>query len=297
VFVNAPDDTDEAAFNRKLFMARRRAEKAREVADPAFYVPSLSAVTLVYKGMVMPQHLVEFYPDLADERVEASVASSTSASRPTRCRSGGWRIRSASSRTTARSTPSRATATGRWRAARWRSRRCCPTWREVRRCVDARLGFAEPRQHARGAADGRHGSAARDAHADAAGLAVARHTWTPDLRAFYEFYAMHMEPWDGPAGIVLTDGRYAACTLDRNGLRPARWVHRRPHLTIASEVGVWDYKPEHVVAKGKLGPGEMIAVDLHARRAARHATTSTTLKRAPSVQAVAQAGRALPEPT
>ena len=64
----------------------------------------------------------------------------------------------------------------------------------------------------------------------------------PDLKAFYEYYATHMEPWDGPAGIVLTDGRYVCCTLDRNGLRPARWViTENRHITIASEAGVWDY--------------------------------------------------------
>jgi glutamate synthase (NADPH/NADH) large chain len=85
----------------------------------------------------------------------------------------------------------------------------------------------------------------------------------PDLKAFYEYYATHMEPWDGPAGIVLTDGRYACCTLDRNGLRPARWViTKNRHITIASEAGVWDYLPEDVVKKGKLGPGEMLALDL-----------------------------------
>ena len=85
----------------------------------------------------------------------------------------------------------------------------------------------------------------------------------PDLKAFYEYYATHMEPWDGPAGIVLTDGRYACCTLDRNGLRPARWViTKNRHITIASEAGVWDYNPEDVVKKGKLGPGEMLALDL-----------------------------------
>ena len=84
-----------------------------------------------------------------------------------------------------------------------------------------------------------------------------------DLRAFYEYYSVHMEPWDGPAGIVFTDGRYAACTLDRNGLRPARFViTRNRFLTIASETGVWDYAPEDVVRKGKLGPGDMIALDL-----------------------------------
>ena len=83
-----------------------------------------------------------------------------------------------------------------------------------------------------------------------------------------------MEPWDGPAGIVLTDGRYAACTLDRNGLRPARFViTRNRHLTIASETGVWDYAPEDVVRKGKLGPGRDAGArpaDRHAARDARH---------------------------
>ncbi|RYZ66639.1 MAG: glutamate synthase large subunit, partial [Proteobacteria bacterium] len=85
----------------------------------------------------------------------------------------------------------------------------------------------------------------------------------PDLRAFYEYYAAHMEPWDGPAGVVLTDGRYVGCTLDRNGLRPARFViTKNRHLTIASEIGVWDYAPEDVVRKGRMGPGQMLALDL-----------------------------------
>jgi glutamate synthase (NADPH/NADH) large chain len=72
-----------------------------------------------------------------------------------------------------------------------------------------------------------------------------------------------MEPWDGPAGIVLTDGRYAACCLDRNGLRPARYVMTKDrHITVASEIGVYDYDEKDVVSKGRLGPGEMLAVDL-----------------------------------
>jgi glutamate synthase (NADPH) large chain len=89
----------------------------------------------------------------------------------------------------------------------------------------------------------------------------------PDLRAFYEYNSMHLEPWDGPAGIVLTDGRYAACVLDRNGLRPARYVITEDrHLTIASEIGVYDYAPEQVVAKGRMRPGEMLAVDVETGR-------------------------------
>jgi glutamate synthase (NADPH/NADH) large chain len=91
----------------------------------------------------------------------------------------------------------------------------------------------------------------------------AAEDFDPDVRAFYEFFDCLMEPWDGPAGIVLTDGRYAACCLDRNGLRPARYVITGDrHITIASEVGVYDYEETDVVAKGRLGPGEMLAVDL-----------------------------------
>ncbi|MDH3441922.1 MAG: glutamate synthase large subunit, partial [Gammaproteobacteria bacterium] len=91
----------------------------------------------------------------------------------------------------------------------------------------------------------------------------AMDTLDPDVRAFYEFFDCQMEPWDGPAGIVLTDGRYAACCLDRNGLRPARYVITKDrHITIASEIGVYDYDPADVVQKGRLGPGEMLAVDL-----------------------------------
>jgi len=84
----------------------------------------------------------------------------------------------------------------------------------------------------------------------------------PDMRAWLEYASMHMEPWDGPAGVVLTDGRYASCVLDRNGLRPARYVITRDrHITLASEIGVYDYDPEDVVAKGRVKPGQMFAVD------------------------------------
>ena len=72
----------------------------------------------------------------------------------------------------------------------------------------------------------------------------------PELRAFFDFNSMHMEPWDGPAGIVMSDGRFAACNLDRNGLRPARYVITKDKLiTCASEVGIWDYQPDGEVVE------------------------------------------------
>ena len=87
-------------------------------------------------------------------------------------------------------------------------------------------------------------------------------TMDMDLRAFYEFYSQHMEAWDGPAGLVIQDGRYAVCMLDRNGLRPSRWVTtKNGYITVASEIGTWDYQPEDVIAKGRVGPGQMLVID------------------------------------
>lgn len=100
-----------------------------------------------------------------------------------------------------------------------------------------------------------------------------------DLRAFFDFNSMHMEPWDGPAGIVMSDGRYAACNLDRNGLRPARYVITKDKLiTCASEVGIWDYQPDEVVEKGRVGPGELMVIDTRSGRILHSAETDNDLK-------------------
>lgn len=101
----------------------------------------------------------------------------------------------------------------------------------------------------------------------------------PELRSFFDFNSMHMEPWDGPAGIVMSDGRYAACNLDRNGLRPARYVITKDKLiTCASEVGIWDYQPDEVVEKGRVGPGELMVIDTRAGRILHSAETDDDLK-------------------
>ena len=91
-----------------------------------------------------------------------------------------------------------------------------------------------------------------------------------ELKAFYEFNSMHMEPWDGPAGVVMTNGRLVACALDRNGLRPARYVITNDRIiTLASEIGIWDYTPDEVIEKGRVGPGEMLAVDTYTGKVLR----------------------------
>jgi glutamate synthase (NADPH/NADH) large chain len=263
VFVTNVDDVDEASFNRRLFLARRRTEKALEQRDPAFYMPSLSASTIVYKGMVMPQYLPEFFPDLADERMESSVAVfhqrfSTNTlpqwrlSHPYRYLAHNGEINTISGNRN-------------WAVARGPMFRSplLPDLSDIQPLVSLSGSDSQTLDNMlevllAGGLD--------VLHAMRLLVPPAWHsvdTIDPDLRAFYEFYSPHMEPWDGPAGIVLTDGRYAACTLDRNGLRPARWVITRDrHFTIASEIGVWDYRPEDVIKKGKMGPGEMLALDL-----------------------------------
>src|SRR5271168_3468265 len=263
LFVNASSDLDEAAFNRKLFLARRRTEKILEASDPAFYVPSLSASTIVYKGMVMPQHLAQFYPDLKDPRMEASVV--VFHQRFSTNTLPQWRLAHPYRYLAHNGEINTVQGNRSWAVARGPLFRSpvLPDLTDVLPVVSLTGSDSQSLDNMlevllMGGLDPMH-----------AMRMLVPPAWQsvdmidPDLKAFYEYYATHMEPWDGPAGIVLTDGRYACCTLDRNGLRPARWViTKNRHITIASEAGVWDYNPEDVVKKGKLGPGEMLALDL-----------------------------------
>ncbi len=263
LFVNCRiADIDDASFNRKLFLARRRTEK-QLAADPMFYVPSLSASTIVYKGMVMPEHLAEFYLDLADPRLEASVA--VFHQRFSTNTLPQWRLAHPYRFVAHNGEINTIEGNRQWALARAPVLRSplLPDLSDIMPLVSLTGSDSQSLDNMvelllMGGLDVMH---ALRLLIPPAWQSVD--TLDADLRAFYEFYSAHMEPWDGPAGVVLTDGRYAACTLDRNGLRPARFViTKNRHLTIASEIGVWDYKPEDVVRKGKLGPGEIVALDL-----------------------------------
>ena len=261
VFVNAPERMPRGRFNRRLFLARRRAEN--RLGDTDTYVASLSSVTISYKGMVMPDALPEFYPDLRDERLESSVCVfhqrfSTNTmpqwrlAQPFRFLAHNGEIN------TIQSNRNWAQA----RAKNFRSDKLDDTsdldpiislTGSDSSSLDNMLEVMR--------AGGMDVIQAMRILLPPAWQAVT--DFDPDVRAFYEFFDCQMEPWDGPAGIVLTDGRYAACCLDRNGLRPARYVITKDrHITVASEIGVYDYEEKDVVSKGRLGPGEMLAVDL-----------------------------------
>ncbi|MDP2573875.1 glutamate synthase large subunit [Vibrio penaeicida] len=261
VFISAPAGWRERDIERRLYIARRRIEKQIQ-DDDDFYICSLSTQVIVYKGLCMPADLPRFYLDLADLRMESAICLfhqrfSTNTqprwplAQPFRYLAHNGEIN---------------TIEGNRQWARARAYKFSSP-------LLPDLQSAAPFVNETGS-----DSSSLDNMLDlflAGGMDVFRAmrmlvppAWQnhpdmdPDLRAFYDFNSKHMEPWDGPAGIVLSDGRYAACNLDRNGLRPARYVITKDNLiTLASEVGIWDYTPDEVSEKGRVGPGELLVID------------------------------------
>jgi glutamate synthase (NADPH/NADH) large chain len=261
VFFNGPFGWGSKDLERRLYMVRRRVEK-RVTDDADFYIASLSNLVTVYKGLCRPKDLSHFYPDLADIRMQAAICLfhqrfSTNTlprwqlAQPFRYLAHNGEIN---------------TINGNRQWVRSRSYK-------LRSPLLPDMSEAAPFVNTSGS-----DSSSLDNMLDlflAGGMDLFRAfrllippAWQnhpnmdEDLRAFYDFNSMHMEPWDGPAGIVMSDGRFAACGLDRNGLRPARYVVTKDGLiTLASEVGIWDYEPDEVLEKGRVGPGELLVID------------------------------------
>ncbi|WP_434340061.1 glutamate synthase large subunit [Motilimonas cestriensis] len=261
IFINAPTGWRASDLQRRLYLVRRRIEK-RINDDDDFYIASLSNQVVIYKGLVMPEDLPTFYLDLADIRMETSICLfhqrfSTNTSprwplaQPFRLLAHNGEIN---------------TIEGNRQWAKARSYKFgSPLLPDMQ--------DAAPFVNTSGS-----DSSSLDNMVElflAGGMDLFRAfrlvvppAWQKhpsmddDLKAFYDFNSMHMEPWDGPAGIVMTDGRFAGCGLDRNGLRPARYVITKDNfITLASEVGIWDYQPDEVVEKGRVGPGELFVID------------------------------------
>jgi glutamate synthase (NADPH/NADH) large chain len=262
VFVAPAASMDQQSFHRALFLARRRAEK-RLAEDESFYVVTLSAFTLGYKAMVLPGLLPECYPDLKRADLIASVVSFHQ--RFSTNTAPAWKLAQPFRYLAHNGEINTIEGNRNWalaRAHKWRSPAI--DFRELNPIVSLEGSDSQSLDNMLEVliAGGMDVLQAMRVLIPPATHALEHKD--PDLAAFYEYHGLATEPWDGPAGIVIVDGRYAACTLDRNGLRPARWMLSEDrHLTIASETGVWDCPVERIVAKGKLGPGEMIAVDLY----------------------------------
>tara|TARA_B100000446_G_scaffold33953_3_gene29440 strand:+ start:570 stop:5021 length:4452 start_codon:yes stop_codon:yes gene_type:complete len=261
LFIEAEKDFSEQELTAALFMARRKAEKRLE-DDSSFYIASLSASVVSYKGLMMPVDIPKFFLDLANPELETAIC--VFHQRFSTNTTPQWPLAQPFRMLAHNGEINTVMGNRNWSVARTPkfTSELLPQLDEVTPLVN-RTGSD---------------SSSLDNMVEillTGGMELHRAVrmlvppaWQnvehmdPDLRAFYEYNSMHVEPWDGPAGLVITDGRYAVCTLDRNGLRPSRWVITKDgFITVASEVGTYDYQPEDVVAKGRLGPGQILSVD------------------------------------
>jgi len=278
IYVNAPDDMDEATFERHLYVARRRTEKALATNDSEFYVPSLSSRVISFKGLVLPENLPVFYKDLNDDTLESATA--VFHQRFSTNTWPQWRLAQPFRYLAHNGEINTVQGNRNWSVARGHKFETpLLPMEDIRPLVSLSGSDSNSMDNMLEAllAGGMDIFQAMRLLVPPAWQNIEN--MDPDLRAFYEYSSMHMEPWDGPAGIVLTDGRYVGCTLDRNGLRPARYVITKDrHITIASEIGVYDYETDEVVAKGRLKPGQMLAVDTDSGELLTPATIDDLLK-------------------
>jgi glutamate synthase domain-containing protein 2/glutamate synthase domain-containing protein 1/glutamate synthase domain-containing protein 3 len=252
---------DQDAFERKLYVIRRLIERS---AGTELAIPSFSSRTLVYKGMLTAPQLPRYYTDLRDPRLASRLALVHS--RFSTNTFPSWTL----------AHPFRMTAhNGEINTLRGNA-----NWMRARESQLASELFGDDLQKVMpviqpDASD----SAALDnvlellvlsgrsiPHAMMMMIPEAYRTrkdLDADVKGFYDFHSCLLEPWDGPAAVVFTDGKLAGATLDRNGLRPGRWIQdTEGYVVLASEAGVLTVAPEHVQRKGRLAPGKMFLLDL-----------------------------------
>jgi glutamate synthase domain-containing protein 2/glutamate synthase domain-containing protein 1/glutamate synthase domain-containing protein 3 len=266
VLIAAADEVeDQDAFERKLYVIRRVIEKA---AGPDVSFPSFSSRTMVYKGMLTAPQLPRYFTDLRDPRLASRLALVHS--RFSTNTFPSWEL----------AHPYRMIAHN----GEVNTLRGNINWMRARESQLASDLFGEdlekviPVVRANGSDSAIFDnvlellvlSGREIPHAVMMMIPEAYRTRTdldPDVKGFYDFHSCLMEPWDGPAAVVFTDGRLAGAVLDRNGLRPGRWIQdTEGYVVLASEAGVMTVAPEHVQRKGRLSPGKLFLVDLEQGR-------------------------------
>ncbi|WP_278493066.1 glutamate synthase large subunit [Acinetobacter gyllenbergii] len=261
ILVNCPMGLTEVEFNRKLFLARRRAEQQLQ-NDPLFYVTTLATTVISYKGLMMPAAIADFYTDLADARLTSHIVvfhqrfSTNTLPR--------WPLAQPFRYLAHNGEINTITANRNWALARTPKfeNPLLPGLTELNPIVNRTGSDSSSLDNMLEILVGGGMDLFRALRMLVPPAWQNVETLDADLRAFYEFNSKHMEAWDGPAGLVIQDGRHAICMLDRNGLRPARWViTKNDYITLASEIGVWGYEPEDVVSKGRVGPGQILVID------------------------------------
>jgi len=267
LLVARPAGDGEEGFERRLYRVRRRAEadfsRWADGRDDV-HVVSFSARTMVYKGLMLAPQLGAFYGDLRDpefgtaaviyhQRYSTNTTPSWRRAQPFRLLAHNGEINTLQGNVS-------------WMRARERVLRS-PYWESL---VDALRPVCDPGSSDSGILD----NVAELLHMSGRNLPhvmmmLVPEAWEgiPDLdparRDFYRYHAGLMEPWDGPAALVFGDGRIFGAGLDRNGLRPLRYtITDDGWVAAGSEIGAWDFAPERVIRYGKLGPGQILCVDL-----------------------------------
>jgi len=271
------------SFERKLFVLRKRMEHAvralRAEGAEAFYIPSLSSRTIVYKGMLLADQVAEYYPDLEDSELVSALAlvhqRFSTNTFPT------WDL----------AHPFRMIAHN----GEINTLRGNVNWMAARRAtMSSKLLGSDLEKLWPLIVEGQSDSACFDNALEllvAGGYSLAHammllipEAWAGNplmdekRRAFYEYHASLMEPWDGPAAVAFTDGRQIGATLDRNGLRPARYLITSDDIVVmASEMGVLDIPENKIIKKWRLQPGKMLLIDLEVGRIIDDAELKTQL--------------------
>ena len=260
IFVTGVTDDKVPTFERTLYLIRKRIE--RRIHDTDFYICSLSSRNIVYKGMLSSLQLRQYFPDLTNKYFTSGLALVHS------------RFSTNTFPTWSLAQPFRLLChNGEINTIRGNR-----GWMQARESVLSSETLGNIKDISPIVQPGMSDSASLDnvfeffvmsglslPHAMALMVPESFNDKNPiseDLKAFYEYHSILMEPWDGPAALLFSDGRYAGGMLDRNGLRPARYtITKNDLMVVASEVGVMDFDPSEIAEKGRLQPGKILLID------------------------------------
>ena len=260
VFITGVTDEDVPVFERTLYIIRKKIE--RRVKDKDFYICSLSSKNIVYKGMLSSMQLRQYFPDLTNNYFTSGLALVHS------------RFSTNTFPTWSLAQPFRLLChNGEINTIRGNR-----GWMQARESVLSSDALGDVKNISPIIQPGMSDSASLDnvfeffvmsglslPHAMAVMIPESFNDKNPiseDLKAFYEYHSILMEPWDGPAALLFSDGRFAGGMLDRNGLRPARYtITKNDTMVVASEVGVMDFDPSEIAEKGRLQPGKILLID------------------------------------
>jgi len=260
MFVTGVTDENVPVFERILYKVRKRIEK--RITDEDFYICSLSSKNIIYKGMLTSGQLRRYFPDLSNNYFTSGLALVHS--RFSTNTFPKWKL----------AQPFRLLAhNGEINTIRGNR-----GWMKARESVLNSEALGNIKEIRPIVQDGMSDSASLDNVFEflvMSGLSLPqamailvpesfndKNPISENLKAFYEYHSILMEPWDGPAALMFSDGRYAGGMLDRNGLRPSRYtITKQGMMVVASEVGVMDFEPGDVVSKGRLQPGKILLID------------------------------------